>query len=367
MEHCSIVIGKSIKSADDFEESFASNSRNKSDYMGDYNVNKGGQVTINLADDGCGLPWIHIRQVRMELGVLQVNNDGLIIHSNQFAALMQQLRGIECALMTKKGQERISPLHQTPKSKATPISLPHTTRQAVEVQPSNLETAAINSLRANLGIPPRDPDPSNISPTHTYLGIHRVVPDSATASTSTQILTSQQHSSEQATETFEQRKPANSGAGKRKKLKKVVEGKKGAGDKRKKYIDWDISGEGEKGVDLTELMPQARRRRLNPDSDDISLAFATILHGHIEELIKNRCCIGCILNVSYDKEGHDVCQNSGDYVEQFFEEAMTMLDDGAVQDELSRLDPAGVCPSKTAVQGDRTWCKLIQDIIVKLC
>ena len=63
-----------------------------------------------------------------------------------------------------------------------------------------------------------------------------------------------------------------------------------------------------------------------------------------------------MLNISYDRDGHDLCSDPAKYDEQFFEDAMAAIQDDqdcAIMDEERKMNPKlPACPPKTMLQAD---------------
>ena len=72
-----------------------------------------------------------------------------------------------------------------------------------------------------------------------------------------------------------------------------------------------------------------RRRFSKSNYDTITMAFAKALRAHIDGIVTSQC-LGCMLNITYDRDGHDLCSDPEKYVEQFFEDAMAALQDDQV-------------------------------------
>ena len=58
----------------------------------------------------------------------------------------------------------------------------------------------------------------------------------------------------------------------------------------------------------------------------VTMAFAKALRAHIDGIVTSQC-LGCMLNISYDRDGHYLCSDPAKYVKQFFEDAVTALQD----------------------------------------
>ena len=99
------------------------------------------------------------------------------------------------------------------------------------------------------------------------------------------------------------------------------------------------------------------------------MAFAKALRAHIDGIVTSQC-LGCMLNISYDRDGHDLCSDPEKYVEQFFEDAMAALHDDqvcAIMDEQRNLNPKlPACPSKTILQADMQWCEHVKQTIINM-
>ena len=103
--------------------------------------------------------------------------------------------------------------------------------------------------------------------------------------------------------------------------------------------------------------------------DIITMAFAKALRMHIDGIVMSQC-LGCMLNISYDRDGHDLCSDPAKYVEEFFEDAMTALADDqvrAIMDEQRKMYPKlPACPSKTILQADMQWCGHVKQTIINM-
>ena len=81
------------------------------------------------------------------------------------------------------------------------------------------------------------------------------------------------------------------------------------------------------------------------------MAFAKALRAHIDGIVTSQC-LGCMLNISYDRDGHELCSDPDKYVEQYFNDAMTALEDDqvrAIMDEQRKMNPKlSACPSKNS-------------------
>ena len=99
------------------------------------------------------------------------------------------------------------------------------------------------------------------------------------------------------------------------------------------------------------------------------MAFAKALRAHIDGIVTSQC-LGCMLNISYDRDGHDLCSDPEKYVEQLFEDAMTALEDDqvrAIMDEQRNMNPKlPACPPKTILQADMQWCEHVKQTIINM-
>ena len=99
------------------------------------------------------------------------------------------------------------------------------------------------------------------------------------------------------------------------------------------------------------------------------MAFAKALRAHIDGIVTSQC-LGCMLNISYDRDWHDLCSDPDKYVEQFFEDAMAALQDDhvcAIMDEERKMNPKlPACPPKTILQADMQWCEHVKQTIINV-
>ena len=112
-----------------------------------------------------------------------------------------------------------------------------------------------------------------------------------------------------------------------------------------------------------------RRRFSKINYDMITMAFAKALRAHIDGIVMSQC-LGCLLNISYDRDGHDLCSDPDKYVEQFFEDAMAALQDDkvcAIMDEQRKMNPKlSACSAKTIFQADTKWCEHVKQTIINM-
>ena len=101
----------------------------------------------------------------------------------------------------------------------------------------------------------------------------------------------------------------------------------------------------------------------------ITMTFAKALDQHIDSIVKSQC-LGCMLKISYDRDGHDLCSDRETYVNKYFNDAMMLLEDAQVQAihlEQRQMNPRiPVCPSKTVLQADSTRCERVKKTIINL-
>ena len=99
------------------------------------------------------------------------------------------------------------------------------------------------------------------------------------------------------------------------------------------------------------------------------MAFAKALRAHIDGIVTSQC-LGCMLNISYERDGHDLYSDPAKYVEQCFEDAMTALEDDqvrAIMDEQRKMNPKlPACPSKTVLQADMQWREQVKQAIINM-
>ena len=123
--------------------------------------------------------------------------------------------------------------------------------------------------------------------------------------------------------------------------------------------------------ELCDIMKNAKKKRTfsKNDYDMITMAFAKALRAHIDGIVTSQC-LGCMLNISYDRDGHDLCSNPAKYVEQYFNDAMTALEDDqvrAIMDEQRKMNPKlPACPSKTVLQADMRWREHLKQTIINM-
>ena len=62
--------------------------------------------------------------------------------------------------------------------------------------------------------------------------------------------------------------------------------------------------------ELCNIMKNAKKRRRFSKSnyDTITMAFAKALRAHIYGIVTSQC-LCCMLNISYDRDGHDLCSD----------------------------------------------------------
>ena len=99
------------------------------------------------------------------------------------------------------------------------------------------------------------------------------------------------------------------------------------------------------------------------------MAFAKAVRAHIDEIVTSQC-LCCMLNILYDRDGHDLCTDPAKYVEQFINDAMTALENWqvcAIMDEQRKMNPKlQACPSKTVLQADMQWCEHVKPKIINM-
>ena len=100
--------------------------------------------------------------------------------------------------------------------------------------------------------------------------------------------------------------------------------------------------------ELCDMMKNAKKRKFSKKNYHmITMAFAKALRVHIDGIVTSQC-LGCMLNISYDRDGHDLCTDPAKYVEQFFNDPMTALEDDqvrAIMDEQREMNPKlPACP-----------------------
>ena len=68
--------------------------------------------------------------------------------------------------------------------------------------------------------------------------------------------------------------------------------------------------------ELCDIMKNAKKKRTFSKNyyDMITMAFAKALRAHIDGIVTSQC-LGCMLNISYDRGGHDLCSDPAKYVE----------------------------------------------------
>ena len=125
---------------------------------------------------------------------------------------------------------------------------------------------------------------------------------------------------------------------------------------------------GTKG-ELYERLKNAPKKRKLTKNNAITMAFARALRHHIDGIVTSQC-LGCMLNLQPEHEGHELCSNPKAYVEQYFNDAMLLLDDSQVQeimDEQRKENPKlPACPPKTVLQADLAWCERVKKCIIDI-
>jgi hypothetical protein len=278
--------------------------------------NANGEVLVSLTQDKSH-PWVHIRQVKMDCGIMTVNTDGLLLRIDQFTSMMCQLKAMEHSLLNFRTHTETSLLQPVTNQLLREQETNRLTVESQAIEPQTIEPQAIEQ-------------PSNIPPFEIYG--QQVVTFPPIEALTPPV-------SEKTKKAIRRIKGLS---------KKVVE-------KRKRQLAEDLT------------LSQDRVKRFIVGADNVSIAFATVLHHHIDRFVK-RQCMGCFMNRSYDEEDrHEVCRNTVDYVEKYFEQAMAHLEDREVQVELSKLDETAICPPKLEMETDLDWCKRVQNIIIRLC
>ena len=61
----------------------------------------------------------------------------------------------------------------------------------------------------------------------------------------------------------------------------------------------------------------------------ITMAFAKVLRDHIDGIVKSQY-LGCMLQLTLEQGGHEMCSDPVKYVHQFFDDAMMVLEDAQV-------------------------------------
>ena len=77
-----------------------------------------------------------------------------------------------------------------------------------------------------------------------------------------------------------------------------------------------------------------------------------------------------MLQLTWEQGGHELCSDLAKYVEQYFDDAMMMLEDGQVRvvmDAQRKLNPKlPACPSKTILQADLRWREHVKQTIINM-
>ena len=73
--------------------------------------------------------------------------------------------------------------------------------------------------------------------------------------------------------------------------------------------------------ELHERLKKASKKRKMTKNDAITMTFAKALHQHIDGIVKSQY-LGCMLNISYDRDGHDLCSDRETYVNKYFYDAL---------------------------------------------
>ena len=125
---------------------------------------------------------------------------------------------------------------------------------------------------------------------------------------------------------------------------------------------------GTKG-ELRERLKKANKKRKMSKNDAITMTFAKALDQHIDGIVKSQC-LGCMFNISYDRDGHDLCSDRETYVNKYFNDAMMLLEDAQVQainlEQRQTKPKLPVCPPKAVLQADSAWCERVKKTIINL-
>ena len=101
----------------------------------------------------------------------------------------------------------------------------------------------------------------------------------------------------------------------------------------------------------------------------ITMAFENALLTHIDGIFTCQC-FGCMLQFTREQGGHELCSDPAKYVEQYFNDAMTALEDDqvrAIMDEQRKMNPKlSACPSKTVLQADMRWREHVKQTIINM-
>ena len=125
---------------------------------------------------------------------------------------------------------------------------------------------------------------------------------------------------------------------------------------------------GTKGA-LHERLKNVNKKRKMSRNDAITMTFAKALAEHNDGIVKSQC-LGCMFNISYDRDGHDLCSDRETYVNKYFNDAMMLLEDAQVQTihlEQRQTNPRlPVCPPKAVLQAYSAWCERVKKTIINL-
>jgi hypothetical protein len=277
-----------------------------------FSAKSGGEEVLVSLTNSSTHPWIHIRQVKTNGGVLTVNADGLFLRIDQFNSLMCQLRAIDLALLNN---------HQVP-------SQP-TTAKTTKEEEEGVETT---ELFRQQGLLSTQAGSGN--------GIHFTIDEPQQTETSTSNFSQQTATStsdfSQQTVTSTSEIPDNC----------LLKKKKGGGVEKKK----------KRKVSSTIV------KKVPPVVNDVSVAYGAVMRRIIDNIVRSSC-LGCALNKPYDESGyHTHCANFTKCVEMHFEEAMGLMTDDEVWEELGRT-----CPPKAEMCLNLEFCKVVKSTILHLC
>ena len=123
--------------------------------------------------------------------------------------------------------------------------------------------------------------------------------------------------------------------------------------------------------DSISVVPKKRKVARNSKSFNVfTTAFASVLREHIDSIVKSQC-LGCLLGLQPEQGGHELCGNPKRYVDQFFNDAMLLLDDDQVcqlvAEQRKKNPKLPSCPTKNDLRQDAVWCEQIKKAIVNLC
>ena len=104
-----------------------------------------------------------------------------------------------------------------------------------------------------------------------------------------------------------------------------------------------------------ETISKKIKKEISESNESIMKAYAELLRIIISTLVKNRC-FGCMLNLDISVGGHNICIDRKLYIEQYFIEAMALVD----QAKVAELVDCENIPSKSELIADTEWCNSLK-------